>query len=31
MEFSTSKKKESCQHEKYCDFSETICEETDFQ
>ena len=31
MEFSTKKKKESCQHDDYCNFSETLCEETDFQ
>lgn len=31
MTFSASKKKESCNHEKYCGFSETVCVETDFQ
>ena len=31
MNFSISKKKEDCQHEEYCEFSETLCVETDFQ
>ena len=31
MNFSASKKKEDCQHEEYCSFSETVCVETDFQ
>lgn len=31
MNFSTTNKKESCNHEEYCHFSETICVETDFQ
>ena len=31
MKYTTSKKKEECQHEEYCGFSETVCVETDFQ
>ncbi|NCO00629.1 MAG: hypothetical protein GW906_02180 [Epsilonproteobacteria bacterium] len=29
MTFSKTNKKESCQHDEYCDFSETLCETTD--
>lgn len=30
MNFSLTNKKKSCQHDEYCSFSETLCEETDF-